>query len=169
MSTLVQVPHRSVSGDYRESAAIRLVPEELSERHSIDWMHYEEDGLGKAAGAAFRASNGHYFGVVHLFHTRVLGQHGSGILTLHASPEEADTLDAALCDLGLTTADTTWIRDDIHLTPHDLIRQDDHGNRFCVGTYSCRADALAAQRQLAASIHKQDYWIHAHEQATQCA
>lgn len=168
MSTLSPIPPRSVSGDYRMSAVIRLLPEELSERHPIDWMTYGDDGLGEAVGAAFKASNGHYFGFEHHFHTRKLGNHGTSILTLYQSPDEAGTLDAALCDLGLTTADTLWIREDLQFIPCDLIRQDDNGNQFRVGTYRCRADETAGQRKLAASFHKQEYWIQAHEPINQC-
>jgi len=163
MSTLVQVPPRSVSGDYCSSALIRFLPEELSERHTIDWMTYDDDGLGEALGAAFKASNEQYFGLVHHLHSRRLGQHGTAVLTLHLCPHESETLDAALCDLGLTSADIISVREDIKFTPCELIRQDDNGNEFCVGTYRCRADALAQQRKLAAGFHKQDYWIRKHE------
>ena len=163
MRTLVQIPPKSVSGDYRPSAIIHFLPEELSERHTIDWMRYDDDGLGEALGAAFKASNDHHFGLEHHLHSRRLGQHGTAILTLYQRPHESETIDAALCDLGLTSADIISVRDDIKFTPCELIRQDDNGNQFCVGTYRCRADACAAQRKLAASFHKQDYWIRKHE------
>jgi hypothetical protein len=162
MSALVPAPPGSISGDFRPSASIRFLPEELSERFQIEWEHYEIDGLGEAAGAAFKASNGQYFAVEHLYHMRTLGRHGSGLITLFRSPAEAETIDAALCDLELTSEDLTWLRDDIQFTPCDLVRQDDHGNQFTVGTYRCRADATAMIRHLTASAHKQDYWIHDH-------
>jgi hypothetical protein len=169
MSTLSPVPFGSVSGDYRPSAIIRFFPEELSEHHPIEWTRYDDDGLGVAVGAAFKASNGHYFGLEHHFHSRTLGQHGTAIVTLYQSPKEAETMDAALCDLGLTTADLISMRDDLQFARCDLIRQDDNGNQFCVGTYRCRADAVADQRKLTASFHKQDYWIQAHDSVQQCA
>ena len=169
MSRLAPVRFGSISGDYRASAVVQFSPEELSDRYLIDWTHYDEDGLGETVGAAFRASNGCYFGFEHHFHARTLGHHGTSIVTLYQSPTEAETLDAVLCDLGLTTADTLWIREDVHLVPCDLIRQDDNGNQFCVGTYRCRADATAEQSKLAASFHKQDYWIQAHEPIHQSA
>jgi hypothetical protein len=165
MSTLSQIPLGSVSGEYCMAAIVRFLPEELSERVPIDWTRYDDDGLGEAIGAAFKASNGQYFGFNHHFHTRTLGHHGTSIVTLQQSPDEAGTLDEALGLLELTTDDMIWIREDIRLVACDLIRQDDHGNQFCVGTYRCRADAAAEQRKLAASFHKQDYWIRVHEGA----
>ncbi len=169
MITLTPVRFGSISGDYRASAVVRLLPEELSELCLFDWTRYDEDGLGETVGAAFKASNGCYFGFEHHFHARTLGHHGTSVVTPYQSPKEAETLDAVLCDLGLTTADTLWIREDIQLVPCDLMRQDDNGNQFCVGTYRCRADATAEQHNLAASFHKQDYWIQAHEPVNQCA
>lgn len=154
--TLVQIPHRSVSGDYRPSAVIRLTPAELSAQHEIDWMRYNDDGLGETLSATFQTPTGEHFRFE--FHVQAPNPH-TAIVTLCHSPAEADTLDTALQILGLTSADCTWLRDDIHFIPHDLIRQDDHGNQFCVGTYRRYADALAAQRQLTANFHKQEYWI----------
>ncbi len=167
VNTFVQVPFGSIKGNYLQSAVIRLDPEQLSVRHSIEWTQYVEDGLGPAVGAAFKASNGQYFGVGQLLHYRNQGQHGCGIQTLFESPAEAQTLECGFCDLGITSADIVWIREDLQLPAYDLIRQDDHGNQFLVGTYPLRADALDAQRKISAGVHKQDSWIQAHQPANQ--
>jgi hypothetical protein len=162
MPTPSQIPLGSVRGDYRPSAVIGRLPEEFAACLRIDWTRYEDDGWGEAMGAAFRASNGRYFALEHHFHTRRDGVASTSLITLFQDSEEAATIDLALCDLGLTMQDVTWLRDDVRLVPHDLIRQDDYGNQFCVGTFRCHADALAEQGRLTAAVHKQDYWIRAH-------
>lgn len=45
--------------------------------------------------------------------------------------------------------------------PHDLIRLDDNGNQFRVGTFPSRAAAEEKLAQLAAGGHKQTYWVEA--------
>ena len=42
---------------------------------------------------------------------------------------------------------------------YELIRQDDHGNRFVVGQFASNADALTEQKRLEAEVHKQTFWI----------
>lgn len=161
MTIFKQVPSGSLVGDYRPVALLRCLPTELSKRYAIEWTHGVEDGLGEVVGACFTASNGQHFVLEHYPKSPEPGKRCTSVLTLHQSVSAAEALDAVLGDLKMTSEDVEWLREDLRFVPHALIRQDDHGNRFCVGTYLCRADALAAWRTLARGQHKQEYWTEA--------
>lgn len=45
-----------------------------------------------------------------------------------------------------------------------LWRQDDHGNRWLVGRFACRAAAEERMAALCRVPHKQSYWIEAEEE-----
>ncbi|MCA9805964.1 MAG: hypothetical protein KC777_28545 [Cyanobacteria bacterium HKST-UBA02] len=69
-----------------------------------------------------------------------------------------DVLDSLLTALGLSTADLSWINDEVELAAHEVWRQDDNGNEFLVETLPCRADALSRVRMFTERGHKQLYW-----------
>ena len=50
-------------------------------------------------------------------------------------------------------------RREADLDQYQLWWQDDHGHKFLVETFACKADAEKAMKDFENRLHKQTYWI----------
>ena len=145
-------------GDYRPSAVLRLLPENIAIAGYGQWLKYHVDGFGETCGIPFLTENGRYVGFEHHYPTRKMKFTGTHILTPFQSSDEAFLLDLILEEFEFTTADLNWIRGDLKLTPHQIVRLDDNGIESSVGVFACKADAQAKIRTFEPAGHKQTYW-----------
>jgi hypothetical protein len=145
-----------IKGHYEAFAAIHLTPEEISERHPVEWERYDEDGLGRAAIAGFFMTDGGYYMLRHLYQA----PRPATEILLAADTVEPELKIEEICeDFEFTSADLEWIRVGLRFQNVDLYRQDDNGSEFRIGRFPFRADAAARLRQLAFGGHKQFYEI----------
>jgi hypothetical protein len=145
-----------INGHYEHFAATHLTPEEISERHPVDWERYDEDGLGRAAIAGFYlAGDGHYM----LRHLYQAPRPATTIMLARETADPESKIEEICEDFGFTTGDLEWIREGLHFRNVDLYRQDDNGSEFHIGRFPFRADAAAQLHELAEGGHKQFYEI----------
>jgi hypothetical protein len=152
-----QIPNDwPINGHYEPFAAIHPTPEEISERHPVDWERYHENGLGRAAIAGFFLADGGYYMLRHLYEA----PRPATEIMLAVDTVEPELKIEEICeDFGFTSSDIEWFRRGLRFHNADLYRQDDNGVEVRIGRFPFRADAAARLRQLAFGGHKQFYEI----------
>jgi hypothetical protein len=146
-----------IKDDYRPFAEISIMTSKIAEKFGVVFVNSFESGLGESKLGAFITHRGTQFFLEEFLpnQERFITQVGllNNIETL------PNNLDEVLEVLELTSKKLTWYDENIKFHPHELWRQDDHGHRFLIETFPCRADAIKAMKEFEARLHKQTYWV----------
>lgn len=146
-----------VKGDYREFAEINFRTSKIEEKFQIVFEDSFEDGLGASKLAAFLTNNRTQFFIEEFLTDSKNPITQVGILNNEKTL--ARDLDEVLEVLHLSSENLTGFDERIKFHPHELWRQDDHGHKFLIETFACKADAVKAMKEFEARLHKQTYWV----------
>lgn len=141
-------------------AFLPMIPRDLCLSHGIQFEYdeCEGQGLGEAELAALETHSGSPY--ILLRYPQAPRPNYTAILVNERLDDVTDILNEILGDLEFRSEDVlSFDLERYRFVPYRLIREDDHGNRVDVGTYTCLPDALFEQRRLERGGHKQFYQI----------
>lgn len=136
---------------------LSATPETLAERLGIQFEEEGTVGLGTADAALLEDEYGKQFGLMRLKHAP--NPHYTAVVIREDSKDVTEDVCDALEALEIKSSEAIEFHLDFRREQHCLWRQDDHGQRYLVGTYPCRSDVAIVLRRLTVYQHKQMYWI----------
>lgn len=152
------------AGDYRPTAAIRQIADNIYNQFHIYFDDIEEDGLGRAKVAFLRTPQDCCYILEEFLDGEESSRGTITIFCLYNAMTMTSDLEEILIELELEVDSVIWSADEICFQKHEVWRQDDNGNRFLISVTPNRADAVLLERRLSKIPHKQTYWTERREQ-----
>lgn len=135
---------------------IRLIPAEVEKRTGLHFTWTSGD-LGPMEALIAETISGQKFGLFR--HKNAPIQEHTSIVIREPTENVTLALDDVLDSLGIETKEMISFHPQYHFADCRLVRQDDHGQKFEVGSFHARSDAVIAMRELESRMHKQTYWV----------
>jgi len=156
MRTLRQLKHEERQKDnYLACVQINVASSYFAKKFGIEFEDCYEEGLGVTEVVRLENDLGTRFIIQEYPTTSVI----TNIFCIFDASNVSETVDEVLETLGLTSKVIVFLHPDIELKPHQLWRQDDHGHKFLIETFVCKADAVFKMRVFERLGHKQIYWV----------
>ena len=138
-------------------AILPIYPQDLRRKQYIEFVDYEDEGLGLARGAAFKIKGVQYFVRCHL-----IGDEEEDQLTVMVRSTEPDSehaLTLLLKALKIERSTLPWEQESLGKCSWLLSRLDDNGNEVEMFRFLNEDSARINQKKYAAKGHKQSYFV----------